>query len=94
MIRLPWLRGSALAVPANLAVPGLSPHGQARAFDFQVFRGGQLVAGTDSTRIARDWRDAGWALRVAEAVRTSTAFVGPLQSPDEPWHYEYLNPTP
>ncbi|KFN51423.1 hypothetical protein [Arenimonas composti] len=89
-----WLRGSELAVPPNLAVPGLSPHGQGRAFDFQVFRGERLVAGTDSRRIQADWRDGGWAEKLAEAVRISDAFAGPLVSPDEPWHYDYLPPPP
>jgi hypothetical protein len=85
-----WLRATSLTAPANLAVPGLSPHGQARAFDFQVFAGDVLVAGTDSTRIASDWRDGGWATRLADAVKASAAFEGPLQSPNEPWHYAYI----
>lgn len=84
-----WLRVSVLPSPANLAVPGLSPHGQARAFDFQVFVGDVLVAGTDSTRIAADWRAAGWAARLADAITASDAFTGPLKAPDEPWHYAY-----
>jgi hypothetical protein len=35
------------------------------------------------------WEGQGWARRLAAAMR-DTRFVGPLQSPNEPWHYEYL----
>lgn len=38
----------------TVAVPGLSPDGQLRAFDFQVVRGEQLVAGTSSAAAAAD----------------------------------------
>ena len=82
-----FLRGSATRVTPTLAVPGLSPHGQARAFDFQVMRGAQLVAGPSS---AGAWDSAGWTVKLQEAVRrASTKFAGPLASPREPWHYDY-----
>jgi hypothetical protein len=87
-----WLRGWRPAVRANLAAPGLSPHGQARAFDFQVIaqQGNALIAGTDSRRIEQDWRDGGWAERLRNAIVASgQPFVGPLASPDEPWHYAW-----
>lgn len=86
-----WLRQWRPAVPANLATPGLSPHGQGRAYDFQVLGpGGALVAGTDSRRIAADWTAAGWAGKVAVAVKEgSPRLVGPLASPNEPWHFTY-----
>jgi hypothetical protein len=35
------------------------------------------------------WEGQGWARRLA-AVMRDTRFVGPLQSPNEPWHYEYV----
>ena len=86
-----WLRAWQPPAPVNLAVPGLSPHGQGRAYDFQVMRGDTLVAGTDSRRRQSDWREAGWAQRLDAAVRASGArFEGPLRSPDEPWHYAYV----
>lgn len=83
-----FLRSSTTRATPTLAVPGLSPHGQARAFDFQVMRGAQLVAGTSSSEAA--WDKAGWTLKLQESVaRASAKFTGPLASPREPWHYDY-----
>lgn len=86
-----WLAGWRPPVPANLAVPGLSAHGQGRAYDFQVVTtDGRLVAGTDSRRIDADWIAGGWADKLAAAVSAaSTRLKGPLRSPREPWHYDY-----
>ena len=82
-----FLRGTTTRVTPTLAVPGLSPHGQSRAFDFQVMRGSQLVAGPSG---AGAWDSAGWTEKVRAAVtRASTKFTGPLASPREPWHYDY-----
>ncbi|NCT70137.1 MAG: hypothetical protein GXC75_04280 [Xanthomonadaceae bacterium] len=87
-----WLRQWRPVVPPNLAAPGLSPHGQGRAYDFQVMAAnGALAAGTDSRRIAADWIAGGWATKVAQAVKESSPkFVGPLSSPNEPWHFNYV----
>lgn len=83
-----FMRGAATRVTPTLAVPGLSPHGQSRAFDFQVVRGSQLVAGTSGSDEA--WDKAGWTQKLQDAVRGSSAkFGGPLESPREPWHYDY-----
>ena len=82
-----FLRGASTRSTSTLAVPGLSPHGQARAFDFQVMRGSQLIAGPSSPSA---WDAAGWTAKLQEAVgRASTKFKGPLASPREPWHYDY-----
>ena len=82
-----FLRGATTRATPTLAVPGLSPHGQSRAFDFQVMRGGQLVAGPSG---AGQWDGEGWTEKVRAAVtRASTKFSGPLASPREPWHYDY-----
>jgi hypothetical protein len=82
-----FLRGATTRSAPTLAVPGLSPHGQSRAFDFQVMRGAQLIAGPSSVGA---WDSAGWTDKVREAVtRASTKFTGPLASPREPWHYDY-----
>jgi hypothetical protein len=84
-----WLRGYRPSRP-NLAPPGLSPHGQAQAFDFQVLKGSVIVAPPDAGRIEADWIGAGWAARLAEAIRDAgPAFTGPLAMPNEPWHYAY-----
>jgi hypothetical protein len=83
-----FLRAASTGATPTLAVPGLSPHGQSRAFDFQVVRGSQLIAGTSASDEA--WDKAGWTQKLQEAVgRASAKFTGPLASPREPWHYDY-----
>ena len=74
----------------TLAAPGLSKHGQARAFDFQVKRGALIVAGTDSASSISTWDRKGWTRKLRQAVEAASShFAGPLQTPYEPWHYEY-----
>ncbi len=74
----------------TVAAPGLSPHGQMRAVDFQVQQGARIVAGPHTATIATDWDAAGWTARLAAAVHESTGcFAGPLELPREPWHYTY-----
>lgn len=76
--------------PVSLATPGLSPHGRARAFDFQVQRGSEIIAGADTKAVSEIWEKEGWAGRLKAAVKASGApFVGPLERPPEPWHYDY-----
>jgi hypothetical protein len=83
---LHWTPNSAAA----LAAPGLSAHGQGRAFDFAVARNGQIVAGLEAASAHSRWDDAGWTRKLHAAVDMSgKPFVGPLQSPYEPWHYAY-----
>lgn len=73
---------------APLAVPGLSSHGRSRAIDFQITQNGRIIAPTEVAKVRSVWERQGWAGRLAAAMRDSR-FVGPLQSPNEPWHYEY-----
>lgn len=74
----------------TVAAPGLSPHGQMRAIDFQVHKGTEIVAGPDTHTIGSTWERGGWAARLDTAVReASRKFIGPLISPREPWHYTY-----
>ena len=74
----------------TIAAPGLSPHGQMRAIDFQVHQGEQIIAGPRTSTIDTDWDGAGWSAKLDAAVRSaSQRFVGPLASPREPWHYTY-----
>ena len=74
----------------TVAAPGLSPHGQMRAIDFQVHRGAEIVAGPDTQSIVSQWDQGGWSARLDSAVReASRKFIGPLASPREPWHYTY-----
>jgi hypothetical protein len=81
-----WPGGAA----ATLAAPGLSAHGQERAVDFQVSHHGQVIAGTDAASAHRQWDAAGWTQKLHAAVSIAgNRFVGPLQSPYEPWHYTY-----
>jgi hypothetical protein len=80
-------------VAAPLAAPGLSPHGQGRAFDFQIEQDGKIVAGCDVATAHRRWDQDGWTSRLHAAVLASgRPFTGPLQSPYEPWHYAYQPP--
>jgi len=73
-----------------LAAPGLSPHGQMHAVDFQVRRGSLTVAGPSAAQVQDVWLGQGWRDRLEEAVRAAgSKFRGPLQNPDEPWHYDY-----
>ncbi len=87
-----WLK--AWSVPsdsaaANLAAPGLSPHGQARAFDFRVYQGATQIAGPSSSD-RKIWKEQGWSDKLADAIQhAGPDFTGPLKSPDEPWHYTY-----
>ncbi len=75
----------------TIAAPGLSLHGQMRAIDFQVHRGGRVIAGPSSATIATDWVAAGWATKLDAAVReASNRFVGPQATPPAPWHYTYV----
>jgi hypothetical protein len=81
-----WTPGAAAA----LAAPGLSAHGQGRAFDFAVARDGRTVAGLEAASAPATWDGAGWTRKLHQAVVASgKPFVGPLQSPYEPWHYAY-----
>ena len=97
--RVDWLQRtlaeSTLAAPVTLAAPGLSAHGQARAFDFQIERDGQIVAGTEAARAAEEWDAAGWTTRLRCVVRQVSAYLnGPLEAPHEPWHYTYVPDSP
>lgn len=74
----------------TIAAPGLSPHGQMRAVDFHIESAGMTVAGPDSTTIESEWLQAGWRDKLSAAVIASGApFDGPLENPNEPWHYTY-----
>jgi hypothetical protein len=74
----------------TIAAPGLSPHGQMRAIDFQVHQGDKVIAGPRASTIETEWDGAGWSAKLDAAVRAaSQRFVGPLASPREPWHYTY-----
>ncbi|MGO9947918.1 MAG: hypothetical protein ACLPWG_13830 [Steroidobacteraceae bacterium] len=77
-----------------LAAPGLSAHGQGHAYDFQVVQHGQVIAGTNVASAHRQWDAAGWTQKLHAAVSVAgNHFVGPLESPYEPWHYAY-SPVP
>lgn len=76
---------------APLAAPGLSKHGQLRAIDFAILKDGKLVAPTSLAAAEPIWEKQGWSAKLKEAT-AQTNFKGPLQSPHEPWHYEYDPP--
>jgi len=84
-----FLKSFSTAAP--LAAPGLSLHGRARAMDFQVRKGNGTVAGPEVASVADVWEKQGWARRLAQAIDPAQGvFAGPLQQPNEPWHYEYV----
>jgi hypothetical protein len=75
---------------AALAAPGLSPHGQARAFDFEVVQDGHVIAADDYASAHQRWDRAGWTMRLHAAVaQVGPDLSGPLAIPYEPWHYAY-----
>lgn len=78
------------STPAPLAAPGLSAHGQLRAVDFQITKDAEVIAGPSIAAVRRTWERSGWREKLKQAVRSSNAaFAGPLQAPNEPWHYVY-----
>lgn len=85
-----FLRGYVPEPTPTVAAPGLSPHGQMRAIDFQVHRGDEIVAGPDTRTVDTVWLQEGWGGRLDAAIlAASRQFIGPLASPREPWHYTY-----
>ena len=74
---------------APLAVPGLSLHGRSRAIDFQIVQNGRIIAPTEVAKVRSVWEEQGWTRKLATAMH-GARFAGPLQSPNEPWHYEYV----
>jgi hypothetical protein len=85
-----FLTGYSPTPVPTLAAPGLSPHGQMRAVDFQIQKDDRIVAGPDSSTIRAVWDGAGWSRKLEAAVKAgSRRFTGPLESPREPWHYTF-----
>jgi hypothetical protein len=79
--------------PPTVAAPGLSLHGRLQAVDFHVERDGQAIATPDASSVRDVWRAGGWERRLQAAVTAAdVGFVGPLRKPDEPWHYELVDP--
>jgi hypothetical protein len=86
-----FLSNQNLAVSPTVATPGLSQHGQLRAFDFKIRQGNQIIATTESSTIKPVWDDQGWTRKLNAAVTSaSRKFAGPLAAPREPWHYTYV----
>lgn len=86
-----FLNGYELVNTPTVAVPGFSDHGQLRAFDFRIYRGRRLVAGTTTATIPGTWEGPGWSCRLNEIVcATGDVFLGPLHEPYEPWHYTWV----
>jgi hypothetical protein len=48
------------------------------------------TGGPSTSQVQAVWISQGWRDRLESAVRrVSDKFRGPLQNPDEPWHYDY-----
>lgn len=85
-----FLAGWVASEPVAVAAPGLSLHGQMRAFDFQVQQGDRIIASTSTADAIVQWDVEGWTEKLKQAVTSaSTRLQGPLESPREPWHYSY-----
>ena len=50
-----FLKNHRVVSTPTVAVPGLSPHGQLRAFDFQIKQGDKIIAATNTARIEDVW---------------------------------------
>jgi len=88
-----WLRGFKPSKRANLAAPGLTLHGRARAIDVQVMKEGRIYAGANSKQLKSVWRAEGWDEKLKASMEAvGPSFSGPLADPDEPWHYDYAPP--
>jgi hypothetical protein len=86
-----FLRDHSSKPVPTVAVPGLSHHGQLRAYDFIIWQGDKILAGSDGASIRNQWNGAGWGSKLRAIIYTaSSKFDGPLQSPNEPWHYTYI----
>jgi len=74
------------------ATPGLSQHGQARAFDFMVYQGQKAITNIVAATAKKVWDEPGWTEKLHKAVTVATTKLkGPLKVPYEPWHYVYFD---
>jgi hypothetical protein len=86
-----FLKNQKISDSPTVATPGLSQHGQLRAFDFRIKQGSQIIADTQSSTINSIWDGEGWTQKLKTAVSAaSQKFRGPLTNPREPWHYTYI----
>lgn len=73
-----------------LAAPGLTLHGRASAIDFQIMQNGRIIAGANSRQITSMWEGEGWSDKLKQSISAvGSSFHGPLERPNEPWHYDY-----
>jgi hypothetical protein len=85
-----YLQRQPVAVSLTVATPGLSQHGQLRAFDFRIRQGDQTIATTETSTVQSVWDAQGWTQKLKAAVgAASRKLTGPLAAPREPWHYTY-----
>jgi hypothetical protein len=59
------------SIAAALAAPGLSAHGQGRAFDFQIEHNGEVIAGTEAASARQRWDAPGWTQKLHQAMSTA-----------------------
>jgi hypothetical protein len=90
-----WLRGFSPSKRPNLAAPGLTLHGRSGAIDFQIMKEGRIYAGANVKEVESLWRAEGWDRKLKASMDAAgPSFSGPLEDPDEPWHYDYLPRAP
>jgi hypothetical protein len=71
---------------ASNAAPGLSDHGQLKAVDFYIMKGGRTVASIRRATIGLEWIRSGFASKLKK-IATEEGLTGPLPKPYEPWHF-------
>lgn len=81
-----FLRKTTLNGELKTATPGISHHGRGEAVDFLVRKAGVKVVGASN---AAKWRSTELAGALADAMKDSKHFEGPLKKPDEPWHWDF-----
>jgi hypothetical protein len=85
-----WLHKQHTPGTPTVATPGLSSHGIGEAIDFSIRTPDERTFNAKTS--AAKWRADGWAEPLRVAVVAGGLFSGPLEQPDEPWHFTFHAP--
>jgi hypothetical protein len=84
-----FLKGTGVDPEPTSAAPGTSDHGQDRAVDFIVKKGGKTVADINKSKMQTQWIDTGYD-KLLKTATDGTGLEGPLMKDGEiweAWHY-------